>query len=389
VLNYLDIYDRIPMASRLVKNPVFWLVCTAFVALMLRLGFVIALSEPGKIVQFIGDDPFYYFQLASNLIRGYGTSIDGEIITNGYHPLWVVLISPLFLLRDIDQILPVRLALMLSGALSIGVGMFIFLTARKLTGDGWLALFAAGVYLFTERIFLFDMFGEPSPLSNLLIAVLIYIVAKVAVSGLYPNKLLVWFGIAGGLAILARTDNLVFFGLFSLLLLFWMDEPKRLVRVFASLVIALIVISPWLIWNWAVFGTVIQSSADACPTLFRTLALGENPELLDTVKMSVNRALDGGSLDLLFSYFPLRFALLIIIAADYYRNFGLGVFLRQSRKIAGGDANSLLYRHQFPPLFRARRRCALFTAVAHSVFRPVHRSNSRVFDILQFQGARL
>jgi hypothetical protein len=36
------------------------------------------------------DDAFYYFQIARNIATGHGSSFDGTHLTNGYHPLWML-----------------------------------------------------------------------------------------------------------------------------------------------------------------------------------------------------------------------------------------------------------------------------------------------------------
>lgn len=42
------------------------------------------------------DDGFYYYQIARNLARGAGSTFDGTNPTNGYQPLWLVLLVPIF-----------------------------------------------------------------------------------------------------------------------------------------------------------------------------------------------------------------------------------------------------------------------------------------------------
>ncbi len=48
-----------------------------------------------------GDDSFYYFQIASNLAKGKFSTFDGGITrTNGYHPIWLFLITPFYWVFD-------------------------------------------------------------------------------------------------------------------------------------------------------------------------------------------------------------------------------------------------------------------------------------------------
>ena len=43
------------------------------------------------------DDSFYYFQIARNLAAGQFSTFDGGITrTNGYHPLWMLLLTPFY-----------------------------------------------------------------------------------------------------------------------------------------------------------------------------------------------------------------------------------------------------------------------------------------------------
>ena len=47
------------------------------------------------------DDSFYYFEIASNMAEGQFSTLDGGITrTNGYHPLWLWLITPFYWLLD-------------------------------------------------------------------------------------------------------------------------------------------------------------------------------------------------------------------------------------------------------------------------------------------------
>ena len=47
------------------------------------------------------DDSFYYFQIARNLAEGKFSTFDGGITrTNGYHPIWMFLITPFYWMFD-------------------------------------------------------------------------------------------------------------------------------------------------------------------------------------------------------------------------------------------------------------------------------------------------
>lgn len=47
------------------------------------------------------DDSFYYFNIASNLAAGRFSTFDGGVTrTNGYHPLWMLFITPFYWIFD-------------------------------------------------------------------------------------------------------------------------------------------------------------------------------------------------------------------------------------------------------------------------------------------------
>ena len=78
---------------------------------MLR--FRIAAQDPvfllGKILP---DDAYYYFSLARSLATGEGPVADGLNPTNGFHPLWLLIITPLFRFAGTtDIVTPIRLTL--------------------------------------------------------------------------------------------------------------------------------------------------------------------------------------------------------------------------------------------------------------------------------------
>ena len=80
------------------------------------------------------DDGFYYLQIAKNLARGLGSTFDGFNPTNGYHPLWVLALIPVFWLVPESPERAVHLALALQVLLSSATTVLIFHTARLTLG---------------------------------------------------------------------------------------------------------------------------------------------------------------------------------------------------------------------------------------------------------------
>lgn len=72
------------------KKAVLWL------SISLTLGAVIAMLPFRYLLHFSLDDSYFYLKIAQNISSGFGSTFDGINPTNGYHPLWLWIISGLF-----------------------------------------------------------------------------------------------------------------------------------------------------------------------------------------------------------------------------------------------------------------------------------------------------
>lgn len=123
--------------SALRWSPGRWLrVCTVVIA-GARLAMIVTAPYP-RLVGAFEDDAFYYFGIARHLAWGDGSTFNGIDLTNGYHPLWLLLLTPPYLLAD------GRTALVLIGVLSAAIFVAaMFLLARLVDRAPWPA--AVGV----------------------------------------------------------------------------------------------------------------------------------------------------------------------------------------------------------------------------------------------------
>ena len=88
-----------------------------------------------------GDDSFYYFQIAYNLAQGKFSTFDGGITqTNGYHPVWLLLITPFYWLFDKETAL---FGIKAFEIMLVAGGIALIAVAARLSRLMWLLLFAA------------------------------------------------------------------------------------------------------------------------------------------------------------------------------------------------------------------------------------------------------
>ncbi len=87
-----------------------------------------------------GDDSFYYFQIAYNLASGNFSTFDGGISqTNGYHPLWLLLITPFYWVFDKEAAL---FGIKAFEIMLVAGGAALIAAAARLARLPWILLFA-------------------------------------------------------------------------------------------------------------------------------------------------------------------------------------------------------------------------------------------------------
>jgi hypothetical protein len=100
----------------------------------------------------VQDDFFYYEKIASEIVTGHGSTFNGIVATNGYHPLWMVAVTLLSIFfRSPDSLIP---------AVYVVVAFSVFATyfftrriLQTLHGERWLTdLLAASLALLSLRV---------------------------------------------------------------------------------------------------------------------------------------------------------------------------------------------------------------------------------------------
>lgn len=172
------------------------------------------LRAPTRILQ---DDGYYYLQIARNLAHGMGSTFDGVNPTNGYQPLWQIMLVPIFWIvrSNLDAL---RVGIAIQGIAFTCTLIVIFHSARLRYGRA-ASLFGALLWLVWMAQESFK--GMEFSIHALSIAVIGFLYLKWFAVTL-PTELapFLWLGIACSVAFLARLETLAlgFILGFSLLL---------------------------------------------------------------------------------------------------------------------------------------------------------------------------
>jgi hypothetical protein len=82
------------------------------------------------------DDSFYYYVIARNFAHGMWSTFDGANQTNGYHPAWAFLLTPVFALVS-DPVAALRAAKLLEQLCLFGSALCILAVGRA-AGWNWI-----------------------------------------------------------------------------------------------------------------------------------------------------------------------------------------------------------------------------------------------------------
>ena len=234
----------------------------------LRLGLIWTGACDNRVV---ADDAFYYFTIARRIVAGHGATFDGLAPTNGFHPLWLLLLTPVYALAGALRAgswTGVHLALSLCALLDVASGVLLWRLLRRL-GSPRGAHWAAAVWFLSPVTVLLSLRGMEGSLTVTLFAVWLWVVAWAFGDGVPDARRGALAGIATGLTFLARTDNGPLLGLSLALITLgsWLTARgagrRGLGFLAAAGMTAAAIALPWFVWNLATFGTPWQVSGAA------------------------------------------------------------------------------------------------------------------------------
>ncbi|MBZ0301760.1 MAG: hypothetical protein K8J31_18580, partial [Anaerolineae bacterium] len=129
-----------------------WKLCVLVIVLALLPRAAIALQPiPVQLDKMLPDDAYYYFLTAENILTGAGPSVDGLNMSNGWHPLWMLVNLGIFALPTSDPNTPIYLILLLGALLDSLVAGLLFLGVRRFLGNGP-ALIGGGFYAINHMV---------------------------------------------------------------------------------------------------------------------------------------------------------------------------------------------------------------------------------------------
>jgi hypothetical protein len=256
-----------------------WSVAVFFiVAALVAYPPLIALVDHGTLgaFRYLAPDSFYYLAIADHSTNAGFFTFDGLNPTNGFHPLWQLLLEKSFSFLGLDAAGQVQFTALVSVALAaLGSGLFA-VAALRATGRPALALLASvpGFLFLAMPDFGFGFAtqwtfanGMESPLSILLFGVLAFwMFGQAKPFGAWSTRDVLVLSALLTAITLTRLDDIFIFVPFGIVLLLRLRaEPgRRSLRQLAALcALPTAALSVYLAYNYAGAGTLLPTSGAA------------------------------------------------------------------------------------------------------------------------------
>lgn len=224
----------------------------------------------------VPDDTYYYLQIAWNVVLGHGSCFSCGEMTNGYHPLWMWILSVVCWAgpwsREAFALAAVGIGALCTVASTLPLQRFLITTGLSHRE----ARFCTLAYIANPWILGLAITGMET---GLLLWLLMSLLAQASARSLSSGRDAIVFGVLCGLLMLARTDSVFVTG--GILSYFAMRGTRSWRWIVSAGTTACIVVAPWLLWSYSTFGTIIQSSSDAIPALVRAGLTGGPGQYLE------------------------------------------------------------------------------------------------------------
>ncbi|MBS3052187.1 MAG: glycosyltransferase family 39 protein [Candidatus Aenigmarchaeota archaeon] len=205
------------------------------------------------------DDAFIAFSIAKNIANKNLVSFDGVSITNGFQPLWVFIIAPLFKIIQNDSV--IHLVLTASAMLDT-LTIFLMYRIGRIIYNHKVGILCSIIYAINPLFIFFTLNGIEVSLTIFLINLSLLYLFSIKNFTFFKSILL---GTILGLTILSRMDSVfLIIGSFAFVIIKFRKNASQIFKYIIIVVISIIiVISPWFIWNYINFETFLPSSGKA------------------------------------------------------------------------------------------------------------------------------
>jgi hypothetical protein len=229
------------------------LVVVALVASVYAIQLVrILIADRSALVQGMPDDAFYYLEIGQRAAHGQGVTFDGVNATNGFHPLWQVIVTGLAKLTGGGDAL-MRSALVTGLVLGLAGTLLLALVVRRAFGNAP-ALLALLVASHMPTAIGDAANGMEGAIVIMCVALLVLAFARL--DDVRRKRDALFLGAACGLLVLARLDFITVVWIAPV----FAAWRLRSLRAAAWTAVGALVCAPAFLWNLLTFGHLLSVS---------------------------------------------------------------------------------------------------------------------------------
>lgn len=229
---------------------------------------LVVLQPLETVIRHVKDDSFYYFQTARNIVAGYGSTFDRINPTNGYHPLWMLNVLPIYAALPNNPVLALRLVLLLVALYHTSAALILYVLLSRIH-NSWIGAIASLGWALSPVVLRINLNGMESGVYALVLSAFVALVTQrlKTASGEWRNAVSVrdclLIGVFAMLCVLARLDAVLLlagFGVIGMGMAVLQRMPRLVLIlgiVAAPSVVALIA---YIVFNQIQFGLLLPIS---------------------------------------------------------------------------------------------------------------------------------
>jgi hypothetical protein len=204
------------------------------------------------LLKFTSDDSFFYLKTAQNLANGLGSTFDGINPTNGYHPLWTLILWILFKVAKLFGVLSEEILLRLVFILTTILNFItLHLLSKLINNADSFGINFIRVSLLLIPFCLFYLIGLEPQIFLLLLSLLIFLFLDL-LYGNWSRKKYFLISFIISLLFLARID-LFWYVLLSIIIYLFVNRIDLLKKFLSFLIIPATTIVIYLLLNKLLF----------------------------------------------------------------------------------------------------------------------------------------
>lgn len=222
-----------------------------------------------RVVGFVSDDAYYYFNVSKHIAAGHGPTADGVTTTTGFHPAYAFLLAAVHRATDPSLDGFVRQAIVLNGLCSLATALFLYLAAKRWRGE-LAGAATALLWLVNPHSTNLVSTGLESSVYSMTLSLLLWrlvVFIQQVDRGMptrrYPRHCAL-LGVWMGLVLLSRTDAVVLVPPIVLIVVAAMRRTswtRRLIGGVALGMVSLAFLSMWWAYTWTHTESIAQGSA--------------------------------------------------------------------------------------------------------------------------------